>query len=99
MSSPGDGNLRNIFIPVLGDLHHTDILKELGAPFDIVTANPPYAQQPEYLRLRLSVKDYEDLRASLDDWAGSPSQTHGLSFYHMIAQFLAQKDVLRDGTT
>ncbi|KIN97884.1 hypothetical protein M404DRAFT_16699 [Pisolithus tinctorius Marx 270] len=99
LTHPGDGNLRNIFIPVLGDLRHTDIFKELGAPFDIVTANPPYAQQSEYRRLRLSVKDYEGLRASLGDWAGSPSQTHGLSFYDMIAQFLAQKDVLRDGTT
>ncbi|KIO00118.1 hypothetical protein M404DRAFT_16396 [Pisolithus tinctorius Marx 270] len=99
LTHPGDGNLRNIFIPVLGDLRHTDILKELGAPFDIVTANPPYAQQPEYRRLRLSAKDYEDPHASLGDCAGPPSQTHASSFYHMMAQFLTQKDVLRDGTT
>ncbi|KAI6138552.1 hypothetical protein BKA82DRAFT_4342996 [Pisolithus tinctorius] len=82
-----DGNLRNIFIPVLGDLRHTDILKELGAPFDIVTANPPYAQQSEYRRLRLSVKDYED----------SQCLAGRLGWIAKSDSWL--KDVLRDGTT
>lgn len=91
--------LRNVFIPVLGDLRDTDLLKELGAPFDVVTTNPPYVPMQDYDRLSLSVRDYEDPRALLGDMPESPTQNSGLSFYHVIARFLAQKDVLRDGAT
>ncbi|KAI6045961.1 S-adenosyl-L-methionine-dependent methyltransferase [Pisolithus marmoratus] len=93
---PGAGVLRNVFVPVLGDLRDTDVLKELGAPFDVVTANPPYIPKQEYDQLSPSVKDYEDPRALLGDWPGSLTQ-NGLSFYHIIARFLAQKDILQDG--
>lgn len=93
----GADALRNVFVPVLGDLRDTNLLKELGAPFDVVTANPPYVPMQEYVRLPPSVKDYEDPRALLGDMPESPTQNAGLSFYHIIARFLAQKDLLRDG--
>ncbi|KIK27949.1 hypothetical protein PISMIDRAFT_146937 [Pisolithus microcarpus 441] len=93
----GADALRNVFVPVLGDLRDTNLLKELEAPFDVVTANPPYVPMQEYVRLPPSVKDYEDPRALLGDMPESPTQNAGLSFYHIIARFLAQKDLLRDG--
>ncbi|KAI6098981.1 S-adenosyl-L-methionine-dependent methyltransferase [Pisolithus croceorrhizus] len=96
-TSSGADTLRNVFVPVLGDLRDTDMLKELGAPFDVVTANPPYVPTQEYDQLSPSVKNYEDPRALLGDLPGCPAQNSGLSFYHIIARFLAQKDVLREG--
>ncbi|KAI6121397.1 S-adenosyl-L-methionine-dependent methyltransferase [Pisolithus sp. B1] len=69
----GADALRNVFVPVLGDLRDTDMLKELGAPFDVVTANSPYVPTQEYDQLSPSVKDYEDPRALLGDLPGYPN--------------------------
>ncbi|KAF9222769.1 S-adenosyl-L-methionine-dependent methyltransferase [Gyrodon lividus] len=89
-------NLRNVFIPVLGDLHDPDLINLLQPPFDVVTSNPPYIPKREYDELSPSVKDYEDPRALLGDPPGSSDQD-GLSFYHVLASFIATKGVLRDG--
>lgn len=88
-------NSRNVFAPVLGDLCDPDLLNSLPAPFDLVTSNPPYIPRKQYDQLSPSVKDYEDPRALLGDLPGSPVED-GLSFYHLIARFLAQKGVLRN---
>ncbi|KAG1715749.1 hypothetical protein ID866_1417 [Astraeus odoratus] len=88
----------NTFTPVLGDIRAVDFHEALAAPFDIITANPPYIPMREYVQLSPSVKDYEDPLALLGDLPGSPVED-GLSFYHLIARFLAQKGVLRDGAT
>ncbi|KAI6032835.1 S-adenosyl-L-methionine-dependent methyltransferase [Pisolithus orientalis] len=94
----GADSLCNVFVPVLGDFRDTKFLKKLGAPFDVVTANPPYIPEQEYDQLSPSVKDYEDPRALLGDLPESPIQ-NGLSFYHLIARFLAEKGILRNGAT
>ncbi|KIJ19158.1 hypothetical protein PAXINDRAFT_109716 [Paxillus involutus ATCC 200175] len=89
-------NLRNAFIPVLGDLHDPGLIHLLEPPFDVVTSNPPYIPKREYDELSPSVKDYEDPRALLGD---PPESSHrdGLTFYHTIASFIARKGVLSDG--
>ncbi|KAF9231454.1 S-adenosyl-L-methionine-dependent methyltransferase [Melanogaster broomeanus] len=89
-------NLRNSFIPVLGNLHDPDLIRSLEPPFDVVTSNPPYIPKREYDELPHSVKDYEDPRALLGDPPGSSDQD-GLSFYRAIASFIARKGVLRNG--
>ncbi|KIK91627.1 hypothetical protein PAXRUDRAFT_621078 [Paxillus rubicundulus Ve08.2h10] len=88
-------NLRNVFTPVLGDLHDPDLIHLLEPPFDVVTSNPPYIPKREYDELPPSVKDYEDPRALLGD---PPESEHrdGLTFYHTIASFIARKGILSD---
>ncbi|KIJ67986.1 hypothetical protein HYDPIDRAFT_173701 [Hydnomerulius pinastri MD-312] len=89
-------NLRNVFTPVLGDLRDPGLTHSIEPPFDVVTSNPPYIPKREYDELSPSVKHYEDPRALLGDPPGSKGQD-GLSFYHLIAAFLARKGILRDG--
>lgn len=88
-----DDNSRNVFTPVVGDICDPDLLNSLPAPFDLITANPPYIPRKQYDELPPTIKDYEDRRALLGDLPGSHD---GLSFYHFIARFLAQKGVFRD---
>ncbi|KAG2150934.1 S-adenosyl-L-methionine-dependent methyltransferase [Suillus clintonianus] len=88
---------QNVFIPVLGDLRNPDVFKRVLPPFDVITANPPYIPKREYDELPISVKNYEDPAALLGDPPGSEEQD-GLTFYRLIAQLLAQKGMLREGS-
>lgn len=57
-------------------------------PFDVITSNPPYIPQKEYLELPRSVLQYEDPLALL---GGST----GFDFYHSIARLVSNKTLLK----
>jgi HemK-like putative methylase len=59
----------------------------LQPPFDVVTSNPPYISQAEYLDLHPSVSQHEDRRALL----GGPD---GLDFYHAISRIISRPGFL-----
>lgn len=88
---------QNVFVPLLGDLRDPNLFKRIPPPFDVITANPPYIPKREYDKLPVSVKNYEDPAALLGDLPDSKEQD-GLTFYHIIAQLLKQKGMLRDGS-
>ncbi|KAH0827387.1 S-adenosyl-L-methionine-dependent methyltransferase [Lanmaoa asiatica] len=92
-----DTKSRNVFTPLLGDIHDPALLKRLDPPppFDVITANPPYIPLHDYHTLPSSVRDYEDPRALIGDPPNSPHQD-GLSFYRTIAALIAREGVLAE---
>lgn len=56
-------------------------------PFNVITSNPPYIPSNDYVKLPLSVRNYEDRKALL----GGPS---GLDYYHAIGRLVARKGFL-----
>ncbi|KII92752.1 hypothetical protein PLICRDRAFT_27757 [Plicaturopsis crispa FD-325 SS-3] len=111
--NPDNGNS---FTPLQLDMLAPSFLSNLlsrtrdHAPFDIITANPPYIPQCEYDELPSSVKDYEDPRALL----GDPSSTHGsgssdlpedgghtdgLTFYRAITRLASHSTCLRPSSS
>lgn len=84
----------NGFVPVQADIldpNFADIMSSYSAPFDIITANPPYIPLHEYEQLSMSVRGYEDRRALLGnvhiESRNLPAgcRERGLVFYHAIA--------------
>jgi methylase of polypeptide subunit release factors len=83
------------------------LIAQYGAPFDVITANPPYIPKHEYDELSRSVRDYEDSRALLGDPGIQDSGTEwnlslrhrerGLVFYVVIAKLLHEGILKRGG--
>ncbi|KAI0268781.1 S-adenosyl-L-methionine-dependent methyltransferase [Gloeopeniophorella convolvens] len=96
---PDDGIVPcSTFTPLRADVRDTPALAAAlapWAPFDVVTANPPYIPRGEYVALDRSVRAFEDPAALLGDPPGAPDQ-RGLSFYYDIARLVARGGVLAD---
>ncbi|KAI9511157.1 S-adenosyl-L-methionine-dependent methyltransferase, partial [Russula earlei] len=87
---------KNVFIPLHADVRDTPKLIETissWAPFDIITANPPYIPREQYAILDRSVRGFEDPAALLGDPPGAPD-TGGLTYYLDIARLVAQGRIL-----
>ncbi|CAL1707356.1 unnamed protein product [Somion occarium] len=93
----------NTFKPMLANIRDPSFLlsAELRPPFHVITSNPPYISRQDFENLPPSVKGYEDHRALIGDPTVYPEPPcsesgKGLTFYHTIAQLLAQQDILTD---
>ena len=91
----------NSFLPLQADILDPTFKGTIirhGAPFDVITANPPYIPQLEYDDLPVSVRNYEDHRALLGDPCSYDAsipcdlpanyRERGLVFYFAIAELI-----------
>ena len=83
---------RNTFRVVQADMLAPDFARTAGlrAPFDVITANPPYIPRREYDALPRSVRAFEDPRALLGDPGPGHDAGDGLTFYRALAHLLAR---------
>ncbi|KAM5532851.1 hypothetical protein V8D89_013492 [Ganoderma adspersum] len=107
LASPlAEGQARNTFTAVLGDLMHPTFIQEihLQPPYDLITSNPPYIPRVEYEELPASVRDFEDVRALLGETPGhsvpdaelpDTDRAKGLVFYHRIVSLASRHGLLR----
>ncbi|EIN11879.1 S-adenosyl-L-methionine-dependent methyltransferase [Punctularia strigosozonata HHB-11173 SS5] len=96
--------LRNVFTAAVGDVRSPEaaLSNALEAPFDVLTANPPYIPRHEYELLPKTVKKYEDLKALLSDQPLDPGfhdDEKGLYFYRRISELVSRPGLLQPGGT
>ncbi|KZT71016.1 S-adenosyl-L-methionine-dependent methyltransferase [Daedalea quercina L-15889] len=89
---------RNTFLPLLGNISDPAFMAAGGLrpPYDFITSNPPYITKRDYDSLPPSVRNWEDPRALIGDPADetqSYRDTQGLTFYHTIADLLANPTI------
>lgn len=77
---------------ILGPKFNAYLAAHRWAPFDIITANPPYIPKVEYDALDRSVREFEDKRALLGDPQENSGDGRGLTFYRAIAQLVGRDE-------